>query len=94
MSQSYYPSYNPVNYPYTWRRINGQQHDQRITIKALVLLRTLSVEECCDLAEQYTLTNIPPDLQPWSRKHKNFPIMHRAFFACRNLVQWGMVKCP
>lgn len=89
-----YPPANIPNAPLTDRRRRGLEYQQQIILQALSFLRTLTVDECCELADLYVSLNISPDLQRWARRHKNMPIMHRAFFACLNLAQWGSVRCP
>nr|WP_320116233.1 hypothetical protein [uncultured Desulfuromonas sp.] len=89
----YYPPANIPNVEFSERRKRKLEFEQVVVLEALEKLRSLSVDELCQLAEKYVTTNIPADLQYWARQHKNMPIMNRAFHACCNLVERGTIQC-
>ncbi|MBF0644884.1 hypothetical protein HTZ97_13655 [Desulfuromonas acetoxidans] len=91
--QPYYPPANIPNVKITERRHKKLEREQVYVLEALEKLRSLSVCELCQLAEEYVTTNFPVDLQHWARQHKNLPIMNRAFLACLNLVERGTIQC-
>lgn len=91
--QPYYPPANIPNVKFTERRQKKLEFEQVLILEALEKLRSLSVDELCQLAESYVIANFPADLQRWARQHKNMPIMNRAFLACLNLVKGGTIQC-
>jgi hypothetical protein len=94
MNAPAYPPANLPNVPLTYHRKRALEYQQRVVVKALSFFRTLTVDEICDLAELYVSLNIPPNMHKWARRHKNMPIVNRAFYACCNLAQWGSVAAP
>jgi hypothetical protein len=94
MLPAYYSPANLPNVPLTSRRLHALEYSQSVIVTALSFFRTLSVDEVCELADLYVSLNIPPEFQKWARRHKNMPIVNRAFYACCNLAQWGSVAAP